>query len=81
MDSASDLVIIIIAPPQCRPPFVTCEVNGDAAPPDIRQQTDGKHARHGTLVIMYIDKPTFKEVFTTYRLIRPAKNQVSRVAN
>ena len=44
-------------PPQCALRFVTCEVNGRAAPPDIRQRTDGTHgtAWHGTLVIMYID--------------------------
>ena len=42
------------APLQCALPFVTCEVNSRAAPPDIRQQTDGT-ARHGMLVIMYVD--------------------------
>ena len=48
MDSASssDLVIIMIAPPQC-PPFVKCEVNGTPRP-----RTSGTH---GTLVIMHID--------------------------
>ena len=44
-------------PPQCALRFVTCEVNGRAAPPDIRQRRDGTHgtARYGMLVIMYID--------------------------
>ena len=50
----------MIAPPQCTLPFVTCEDNGDAAPPDIRQWTDGT-ARHGMLVIMYIDSRTLRK--------------------
>ena len=44
----------MIVPPHCALPFVTCVVNGRAAPLDIRRWTDGT-ARHGTLVIMYID--------------------------
>ena len=58
------------APPQC-----TGQRGCRAAPPDIRQQTDG---RHGTLVIMYIDMLPYVWLYSIVDLIIVITGQKSR---